>query len=78
MVCSQSGVDDHPALKRDPSTDPRPERKAAALVRVAGVRETRKQRRDRLNTARQAGQSMVAGSTKNPARPASCPHIPIQ
>ena len=37
MVCSQSGVDDHPALKRDPHTDPRPERKAAALVRVAGV-----------------------------------------
>jgi len=45
MVCSRSGVDDHPALKRDPRTDPRPERRAAALVRVAGVRETRKQRR---------------------------------
>jgi hypothetical protein len=44
MVCSRSGVDDHPALKRDPRTDPRPERRAAALVRVAGVRETRKQR----------------------------------
>lgn len=25
MVCSASGVDDHPALKRDPRTDPRPE-----------------------------------------------------
>ena len=25
MVCSQSGVDDHPALKRDPRTDPRPD-----------------------------------------------------
>jgi len=45
MVCSRSGVDDHPALKRDPRTDARPERRAAALVTVAGVRETRKQRR---------------------------------
>ena len=53
MVCSRSGVDDHPALKRDPRTDPRPERKAARLVRVATVRETRKQRRRRLNAARQ-------------------------
>lgn len=25
MVCSASGVDDHPALQRDPRTDPRPE-----------------------------------------------------
>jgi len=25
MVCSSSGVDDHPALKRDPKTDPKPE-----------------------------------------------------
>jgi hypothetical protein len=25
MVCSASGIDDHPALKRDPETDPRPE-----------------------------------------------------
>ena len=75
---SQSGVDDHPALKRDPRTDPRPERKAAALVRVAGVRETRKQRRHRLNAARQAGQSMAAGSTKDPARPLSRPLIPNQ
>src|SRR5271166_5094114 len=78
MVCSQSGVDDHPALKRDPSTDPRPERKAAALVRVAGVRETRKQRRHRLNAARQAGQSIAAVSTKDPARPPSRPLIPNQ
>ncbi len=78
MVCSQSGVDDHPALKRDPRTDPRPERKAAALVRVAGVRETRKQRRDRLNAARQPGQGMAAGSTKDPARPPLRPLIPNQ
>ena len=78
MVCSQSGIDDHPALKRDPRTDPRPERKAAELIRVAGVRETRKQRRDRLNAARQAGQSMAAVSTKDPARPPSRPLIPNQ
>ena len=75
MVCSQSGVDDHPALKRDPRTDPRPE-KAATLVRVAGVRETRKQRRHRLNAARQAGQRIAAVSTKDPARPPSRPLIP--
>ncbi len=53
MVCSQSGVDDHPALKRDSRTDPRPERKAAVFVRPGGARETRKQRRRRLNVARQ-------------------------
>jgi hypothetical protein len=75
MVCSQSGVDDHPALKRDPRTDPRPERKAA-LVKVSGVRETRKQRRRRLNAARQAGQSMATLPTKDPARPPSQPLIP--
>jgi hypothetical protein len=75
MVCSQSGVDDHPALKRDPRTDPRPERKAA-LERVAGVRETRKQRRQRLNAARQAGLSMATLPTKDPARPPSRPLIP--
>src|SRR5271157_316086 len=75
MVCSQSGVDDHPALKRDPRTDPRPERKAA-LVRVAGVRETRKQRRQRLNAARQAGLSIATLPTKDPACPPSRPLIP--
>ena len=78
MVCSQSGVDDHPALMRDPRTDPRPERKEAALVRVAGVRETRKQRRHRLNAARQAGHSMAAVSTKDPVRPPSRPLIQYQ
>ena len=59
MVCSQSGVDDHPALKRDPYTDPRPDCKAP-LFRVASVRESRKQRRQRLNTARKAGPNMAA------------------
>ena len=53
MVCSQSGIDDHPALKRDPRTDPRPERKAAVFVRSGGAGETRKQRRRQLNLARQ-------------------------
>lgn len=33
MVCSASGVDDHPALKRDPATDPKPEPKAARASR---------------------------------------------
>jgi hypothetical protein len=76
MVCSQSGVDDHPALKRDPRTDPRPEPKAAALVRVSSVRETRKQRRQRLNAARQASLGTAAVHTKDPARPPSRPLIP--
>ncbi len=40
--------------------------------------ETRKQRRHRLKAARQAGQSMAAGSTKDPARPPSWPLIPNQ
>jgi len=72
MVCSQSGKDDHPALKRDPQTDPRPEHKAPP-VRVVGVRETRKQRRQRMNAARRVGQSMTTLPTKNPDRPPSSP-----
>lgn len=52
MVCSQSGMDGHPALKRDPRTDPRPEPKAAAPAKRGG-RETRKERRRRLFAARQ-------------------------
>lgn len=36
MVCSASGVDDHPALKRDSRTDPRPESGSGS------VREPRK------------------------------------
>lgn len=48
MVCSRSGVDDHPELKRDPRTDPRPEPKAAPPARPVATRETRKQRRKRL------------------------------
>jgi hypothetical protein len=47
MVCYQSGVDDHPALKRDPRTDPRPDSRPADSVNQTKIRETRKQRRQR-------------------------------
>lgn len=50
MVCHQSGIDDHPGLKRNPLTDPKPEPKperTAGLV-AKPARETRKQRRARL------------------------------
>ncbi len=76
MVCSQSGVDDHPALKLDPSTNPRPERKASQIRVTASVRETRKQRRQRLSAARQPGLSVAAFTTKVPAPPPSRPLIP--
>jgi len=46
MVCHRSGQDDHPALQRDPRTDPQPEQIPAAPPRHK--RETRKQRRLRL------------------------------
>jgi hypothetical protein len=62
MVCSTSGMDDHPALRRDPLTDPKPEprppaRRPAARPTAgakpssppepAAGRETRKERRRR-------------------------------
>jgi hypothetical protein len=47
MVCFQSGVDDHPALKRDTRTDPRPDSRPADSVNRTAIRETRKQRRER-------------------------------
>jgi hypothetical protein len=65
MVCSQSGQDGHPALKRNPRTDPRPEPKAAA-PRKPGARESRKQRRGRLYAARESsppGKPHSASST---------------
>jgi len=46
MVCHRSGVDDHPALVRDPLTDPAPEPKPAPGPKKS-TRETRKQRRQR-------------------------------
>ena len=49
MVCHTSGMDRHPALRRDPRTDPAPEPKPAAPVQEANKkRETRKERRQRL------------------------------
>jgi len=49
MVCHTSGMDRHPALRRDPQTDPVPEPKApAAPEKSRRKRETRKQRRKRL------------------------------
>jgi hypothetical protein len=41
-------MDDHPALKRDPKNDPRPEVRAAKLTLPVIGRETRKERRKRL------------------------------
>ena len=43
MVCSQSGMDDHPALKRDPSTDPppSPSRSSRPLLALADVRRAK-------------------------------------
>jgi hypothetical protein len=53
MVCHQSGLDDHPAMRRDPQTDPKPEPKVAvaSLENLSlSTRETRRQRRQRLFT----------------------------
>jgi hypothetical protein len=50
MVCHRSGVDDHPALVRDPLTEPAPEPKPAPVPKKA-TRETRKQRRQRAFAA---------------------------
>ena len=47
MVCHCSGMDDHPALKRNPLTDPAPEPKPPP-ARKAAARETRKQRRQKI------------------------------
>jgi hypothetical protein len=63
MVCEQSGMDDHPALKRDPRTDPRPERRAPAISsKAAGSHETRKQRRRRQQEAHRSGLAMARAS----------------
>jgi hypothetical protein len=56
MVCSKSGVDDHPALKRNPRIDPRPEPEAVPRQAKAAPRtETRKERRRRLFASLQDG-----------------------
>lgn len=55
MVCSQSGMDAHPALKRDPRTDPKPEpRPAASAPRESKVGSTRKEKRRARKAARPA------------------------
>lgn len=60
MVCSTSGMDDHPALTRDPATDPPPESDSRGSRRPNGTKspvapdevetmpETRRQRRSRI------------------------------
>jgi len=53
MVCHISGMDGHPALKRDRRTDPTPESKPKPSPAQAKLqRETRKKRRKRLFGAR--------------------------
>jgi hypothetical protein len=53
MVCHTSGMDRHPALRRDPRTDPAPEPKPKAETQQAQCqRETRRERRQRLFAAR--------------------------
>jgi len=46
MVCSRSGIDGHPALKRDRLTDPQRDPKLSPVSAAAGP-ETRKERRKR-------------------------------
>jgi hypothetical protein len=68
MICHCSGLDAHPALHRDPLTDPAPEPKAktepaakfAPRSQTGASRETRKQKRLRLSleqTAASGGRS---------------------
>ncbi|AMV37348.1 helix-turn-helix domain-containing protein [Planctomyces sp. SH-PL62] len=55
MVCSKSGIDDHPAMKRDPGTDPKPEptsstapgRNRREVVAIPLSPESRRERRAR-------------------------------
>ena len=64
MVCSQSGMDGHPALKRDPRTDPKPEPKTLPEASPRdGAGLTRKQRRKVLREARQAAQAPSSSRT---------------
>jgi hypothetical protein len=53
-------MDDHPALKRDPRDDPRPEVKAARRRLPVIGRETRKERRKRLFAAQLASSEPTA------------------
>lgn len=58
MVCSRSGLDAHPALKRDPRTDPKPEPRPAA---APGPRATRKQKRHAARLAALGARMRRAG-----------------
>jgi hypothetical protein len=60
MVCCQSGMDDHPALKRNPLTDPRPERRRTVSPARHSAKETRKERRRRLYASPQTPPANLA------------------
>ena len=56
MVCHVSGLDGHPAFARDPKTDPAPEPPLPETPLAAKpAKETRKQKRKRLQEAKGAG-----------------------
>jgi hypothetical protein len=62
MVCSRTGVDGHPALRRDPATDPRPEPKPiepppSKADAKPPAPETRRERRKREAEERSRGLS---------------------
>jgi hypothetical protein len=48
MVCHRSGRENHPALQRDPASDPTPEPKPPPEPKPKPKEETRKQKRFRL------------------------------
>jgi hypothetical protein len=62
MVCHHSGMDAHPALRRDPQTEPAPEPKPAPALdtvwpsKSSRSHETRKQRRQRLFASESAAE----------------------
>lgn len=66
MVCHRSGMDEHPAMQRDPGTDPSPEPRpiptSAQQREVGARRETRKERR-RRRFAQEEGQTQEHSRT---------------
>ena len=77
MVCHGSGMDAHPALRRDPRMDPAPEPKAeptapnlALQPKTGESHETRKQRRRRLFAQQLA---IAAGSSQERGADHICP-----
>lgn len=65
MVCHCSGMDEHPAMQRDPKTDPNPEPKpvlsSARHPEPGAQRETRKQRRQKQFAQQAAATQIVSG-----------------